>query len=288
MLTGARPFEASNFADLCKQIVRDPAPALSAHLEHPPEGFDELLARALAKAPEDRFEDAEAMLAALVPLGAEAPRPADPEPTDTFTFDLRDLRARELREGLLPLPDDASALEMSAEARRRALAFLEQSLGPEQWQELLQAEPTLADAGVEGRPWSPEGALFGTLDGADSRFGAGEHRLSAELGRQFAERAHDTGLVSSQTTPELFFSGLSDLWSQHFRDGEVRVVRLGRGYGQVELRDHPAPRVTRSVMLLGFVERMIERCGGSAVDARLVACAALGDACDRIEATWSS
>ncbi len=288
MLTGVRPYEASNFADLCKQIVRKPAPLLSLQLGESPPGFDRVLARALAKAPADRYPDAESMLEDLVPLGADPPRPAEPEPTDTFTVDLRALRAREARDGVEPLPDDAHALEMSAGARQRALAFLESSLGAERWEELTRQDPSLVQEHGAGRPWSPEGSLFGALDGADARFCEGEHRLSAELGRQLAERARETALVSPESTPELFFSGLAELWSQHFRDGVVHVIRLGHGYGQVELRDHPAPRVTRSVMLLGFVERMIEICGGFSVDARLVACAALGDGCDRIEATWSS
>ena len=288
MLTGARPFEAGNFADLCKLIVRKPPAPLSAHLAHPPAGFDAVLACAMAKKPQDRYADAEAMLEALVPLGADPAHAAEPEPTDTFTIDLRDLRARELRDGLLPLPDDACALEMSTGARSLALAFLQDSLGAERWEELSFQDPTLREADVTERGWSPEGTLFATLDRADARFYEGGHRLSAELGRKLAERALEQGFVGPRTTPELLFSGLAQLWGEHFRDGVVQVVRLGCGYGQVELRDHPAPRVTRSVMLLAFVERMIERCGGGSVDARLVACAALGDACDRIEATWSS
>jgi len=287
-LTGKRPFEAGNFADLCKQIIKQPAPPLSQYLSDPPEGFDAVLARALAKDPADRFPHAQAMLEALVPLGAHPDASEEPEPTDTFTVDLRDLRARELREGLVPLPADARELEMRSTAVMDSGSYLESVLPVSTWAHLKGEGIGLPAADPLRRSWCAEGQLFDVLDIADARFCDADHGLSARLGRHLAERAHQAASRGPEITPELFFSGLPELWSGYFRDGTLHLARLGRGYAQVEMRDHPAPRVTRSVLWLGFIERMIELCGGSSVDARLVACQALGDAQDRFEATWST
>lgn len=290
MLTGHRPYEAKNFADLCQQVVQEPPRPLSEHLdaEHgqaPPPGLQAVLNRTLAKRPDDRFADAGAMLEALVPFGADPLGGAEPEPTDTFTIDLRDLRARELREGVRELPADAGGLEINAEVYGHCARFLARELDPDAWQELVREEPALAAPPPGGRAWRPEGQLFALLDQADLRFCDGDHGLSARLGRFLAEQLRDLGGAS---TPELFFSGLPEVWSHVFRDGRMSVVRLGRGYVQVEVSGHPAPRVARSVTWLGFVERNVELCGGRSVDARLVSCEALDDACDRFEATWSS
>ena len=55
LLTGKRPFDGDNTAEIMYRIVSKPArrPSRVTHLEHP--GFDVILARALAKSPENRY-----------------------------------------------------------------------------------------------------------------------------------------------------------------------------------------------------------------------------------------
>jgi serine/threonine-protein kinase len=61
VLTGRPPFAASSLPRLLVQICEAPPPALPAHLQV----FGGILARALAKRPEDRFLDATELRAAL-------------------------------------------------------------------------------------------------------------------------------------------------------------------------------------------------------------------------------
>ncbi len=58
LLTGRVPFDADTVAGVIYRVVRKPArvPSTIVHLEHP--GFDYILAKALAKAPEDRYQTA--------------------------------------------------------------------------------------------------------------------------------------------------------------------------------------------------------------------------------------
>ncbi len=74
MLTGSWPFVAEEVADVLRAHALDPVPALAsarADLAVAPE-LDALVARAMAKRPDDRFADAGAMLAALDALPERA------------------------------------------------------------------------------------------------------------------------------------------------------------------------------------------------------------------------
>jgi len=70
MLTGRRPFAAPTRIGLAAEISRAPVPAPSAvnKLLHP--DFDAIVARALAKRPEDRYEAAAALAAELRSVAA--------------------------------------------------------------------------------------------------------------------------------------------------------------------------------------------------------------------------
>jgi len=90
LLTGKAPFEGDTAAEVMYQIVRKPArwPSRVVHVEH--RGFDVILAKALAKSPEDRYQTA-----------------------SEFASDLR--RARDLaREKLAPWPTGGLAPRKSA------------------------------------------------------------------------------------------------------------------------------------------------------------------------------
>ncbi|MBL8679895.1 MAG: protein kinase [Myxococcales bacterium] len=72
-VTGQRPFKSRAVFDLLRQVVDEPAPRASSIEPSLPPGLDEILARGLAKKPEDRFASAEDMSRALVRFaGAEA------------------------------------------------------------------------------------------------------------------------------------------------------------------------------------------------------------------------
>lgn len=68
LLTGRPPFTADNLTDLLIKVVSEsPAPLRSARADVPSD-LEELCLRCLAKKPAERFPDAEALAAALVPI----------------------------------------------------------------------------------------------------------------------------------------------------------------------------------------------------------------------------
>lgn len=74
LLAGALPFLADNaIATLQKQISEEPTP-LDRHVEGLPDWCEQVVRRALHKAPADRFQSAEAFQEALAPTIAESPR----------------------------------------------------------------------------------------------------------------------------------------------------------------------------------------------------------------------
>ncbi|MFN2388256.1 MAG: protein kinase, partial [Actinomycetota bacterium] len=71
MLTGAVPFTAESPLGVAMRHISDPLPAPSELNPDVPPRLDEIVARATAKAPEDRFRDTTEMIAALRGDGAE-------------------------------------------------------------------------------------------------------------------------------------------------------------------------------------------------------------------------
>src|SRR4051795_9650231 len=65
LLTGVKPFEAEHFAAQARAHVEDAPPAASSRLAELPPAVDEVLARGMAKAPQDRWPTATAGIAEL-------------------------------------------------------------------------------------------------------------------------------------------------------------------------------------------------------------------------------
>jgi serine/threonine-protein kinase len=76
MLTGRPPFVAEDAMQILYQHVHSPAPRLNAVKPELPAPLDALLARALAKAPRDRFADMRELIAALQKVERRKPRAA--------------------------------------------------------------------------------------------------------------------------------------------------------------------------------------------------------------------
>lgn len=68
MITGKAPFHAESITDLLIKVVTEPPVAPRELCPQVPADVEELCLRCLAKAPADRFPDAQELLAALVPL----------------------------------------------------------------------------------------------------------------------------------------------------------------------------------------------------------------------------
>lgn len=75
LLTGEKPF-TGKLATIMQQVLKDPPRPPSAHDPRLPAAFDALLAKALAKRPADRFQNARAFAAAVRAAVAAAPAEA--------------------------------------------------------------------------------------------------------------------------------------------------------------------------------------------------------------------
>ena len=88
MVAGAHPFRRSALADTIGAILRDPAPPLSSAAAGVTRDEDRVVARLLAKRPEDRFADSEQVHAALS-AAAAARAAGGPPSSDRSTSRLR-------------------------------------------------------------------------------------------------------------------------------------------------------------------------------------------------------
>lgn len=298
MLTGHRPFEGANLPDLCDRILSGEVTPLRAFRRDVPARLEAIIERALSLRPVDRYQAAADMLWALVPFGAAAPRAEDPEPTDTFTSDLRDLNARGEKASRIEL--DASnpahgAVGVHGDLASGLIDYFEQRFGSDpvcavertmdaEVQQALSLRK-VADARCDAR------MLAVALERLDRVFGDGDRAHVAEAGRHFA-RAHyyagDRVAMFKTITPELFFSMSADLWSRYVTSGEARVIKIGRGYGRLEVREQGKAQLPIAVAILGFLDEGLRLAGASGVSVRLAESAAVGDPRDLFEAAWTA
>lgn len=97
MLAGRRPFTGDKIAPLLNSILQGNPPPLRDARPEVPESIEAILSRALATRPEDRYANADAMLADLRTMSISAPRAAFgrgnlPTPLTTFVGRDREIR----------------------------------------------------------------------------------------------------------------------------------------------------------------------------------------------------
>ena len=73
MLVGEQPFKGSSLVGIIAKRLTDPTPSARALRESVPDSVDAVIRRALAPAPEDRFQTAAAFAEALAPVALMAP-----------------------------------------------------------------------------------------------------------------------------------------------------------------------------------------------------------------------
>lgn len=292
-LTGHRPFESHDFADLCARIQSDPPTPMSAFRKDVPKELEAVVLRALAKAQSERFPSAAAFHDALVPFGAASRNETQPEPTDTFTIDLRELAERERRvlrpEQTMPRVDSRPPVfGLSGIFASTLRDFVRGRLTDAQVAQLLAFVPAEVHARFVG-PIAVDSlcsnGFFDVVELLDARFGRGERRLVAEAGREVARR--DARALAAET-PEILFARTPALWSRYFASGEGSVAKVSQGYGLLRVTGQDDPRLARSVAFIGLLEESLMAAGARDVDARLVKAVALGDKADVFECTWAS
>lgn len=296
MLTCHRPFEGANLPDLCDRILSGEMTPLRAFRKDVPARVEAVIERALALRPAERYQAASDMLWALVPFGAKPPKSEEPEPTDTFTAEIRDLSAR--RKGRHSVPPQAFAeqeIGVHSDFAFGLIDYFEQRFGSgpvaaversmEAAVQQVLAMRKVPDVRCDAR------RLGHALERLDRVFGEGDSASVAEAGRHFA-RAHyyaaDRVDMFKTITPELFFSMASELWSRYVAAGEARVVKVGRGYGRLEVRDQRVPQLAISIAVLGLLDEGLRLAGAAGVSVRLAESAAVGDGRDLFDAAWTA
>jgi serine/threonine protein kinase len=78
MLTGVRPFAGNSLGAVCAQILNDEPVPPSRHNPAVPPALDRVLARCLAKNPQDRFASCEDLAKSLYPFTRSRPRTPEP------------------------------------------------------------------------------------------------------------------------------------------------------------------------------------------------------------------
>jgi len=207
-------------------------------------------------------------------------------------MELREVRARELLLGGERVRQSPTPV-VRGEVLAALLEFAEGALDAAGYAALLASDPALGRAlaaGLVDDALYPGGFLR-VLEQIDRDRGRGDRRLLAEAGRHLARRAfmrRDRDLLLRSLTPELFFSLVPELWVRYFAAGEARVVKVGRGYGRVEIGGMADAFLARSVAIAGYLDEGLRMAGARDVDVRLASAAALGDPMDVFEAAWSS
>jgi serine/threonine-protein kinase len=291
LLTGNRPFEGANLPDLCDRILTGELTPLRAFRKDVPDALENVVRRALALYPVDRFQTANDFLQALLPFGGRPAKAAEPEPTDTFTLDLRELVARQAQPGGAGSETQPGNGQLRAELARGLLDYFEQRYGPARVQAVVGRLPEPQRRELFARfgegLWCSAEAVASVLEQFDQQLGTGDNAEAASAGRHFARTVHFAQRdVAARLTPEIFFNSAPDLFQRYFSAGAARVLKVGRGYGRLEVRGQTAPRLALSVAMLGVLDAGLQHHGGSAVAVRLSQASALGDGADTYEATW--
>jgi eukaryotic-like serine/threonine-protein kinase len=97
MIAGKRPFDAPTFRELAKKVWHEPSPSLLGFRRNVPSGLDAVVRKALSKSPADRFASASELAAALVPYGGRNVALEDESPSDSFSFEVLHLKARDAK-----------------------------------------------------------------------------------------------------------------------------------------------------------------------------------------------
>jgi len=294
MLAGRVPFDQTTFPELCRAITSEPPPwFVDIGLEIDP-ALEVVVRKALEKKADDRWQYAEEMGEALVPWGAEPPSEMA-DATDTLTMELRQLRAREIElwGGEQKPSSDARPL-VSGAALLELTQFLRERFGEEmadEWISRREDLHTLVKGGLEPDQWYASPRPISVIEQIDREVGRGDRQLVAEAGRYLARRASelsDTRLEHKTLTPELLFSHVPDVWQHYFQLGDVQVVKLGRGYGRLEVGRLPDASLALNAAIAGYLDEALRIAGARDVDVRVEKASALGDDKDVYEATWSS
>ncbi|MEM9193525.1 MAG: serine/threonine-protein kinase [Myxococcota bacterium] len=301
MLTGRRPFDAPTIRKLAERVRNEPAPALHRIRPDIPTGLSEVVTRALAKDPKERWESADELADALVPFGGQ-PVPEEDEPTETFSMELIRIPGAE-RDGIRIdslLSGESSTAGETGETTvpdtRRAyagvvihsvVAYVQQRFGQHGWRSLLealsiQAQDTLS-RDLSNESWIDEHIFTALLEEADRILGNGDLQLLVACGRAIGQ--HPSIRMPRQPVLD-GVNRLPSVATRLVRGAEYRVLRSGQGFARLELREQGTPSLLLCVTMIGFLEQSLRQLGAVQAEVTLLSSRALGDTGSRFSLSW--
>ena len=228
----------------------------------------------------------------------EAPRqalehqPLEPAQTDpesmTIAMD-RDTALEALRHDATEEGDERRVLGRLPLA---VIRFVSRRFGERPLTDLLASLPTKARevfrAGVGDDDWVDYAALDALVAGVDARLGRDDLHLAVQCGRAAAEGCFEMmrDLRPPSPPPELLLAEVPRLIGELTQGIEVRVPRVGRGYGRVEMVEEGESSLTFGVFFIGFLDRALDRFGAKDVEVNMISSPALGDAECVYEISW--
>jgi hypothetical protein len=252
-----------------------------------PPVIEAIVARAAHQSPSARFESADEMRRHLLQyIGIEEDEPSSV--TETHISDLRMLSRREKlhkrasgAEGRVTVPVDGAMAGAIARALR--------TLSGARWDDVVARTPWIAPVvNVRAGETVPLDQIASALEAADVVLGAGDRLFCTVVGER-AARDELAGALEEELgsmTPELFFDQGAASWARRLGHGTARATNVGRGYGRLELRDHPAPSLAVCACFTAMVTESLGLFRARHAEVNKTACEGVGDAACIYGATW--
>jgi hypothetical protein len=193
---------------------------------------------------------------------------------------------------MLPSPNSPVERAFSGRVAISVLRFVARRYGERSLRDVLdamhKASGDVFRRGVVAEEWVPYDAVVDLLSSIDRTLGRDDLHAIVTCGRAAAEGAFELmrSVLPATPTPELLLAEMPSLTQQLIRGVELRVGRIGRGYGRVEVEESGVASLVGCVALVGYLDRSLGRFGATEVEVNLISCVALGDPKNLYDITW--
>lgn len=192
-----------------------------------------------------------------------------------------------------PVHAQAGARAFQGSVGLSILRFVARRYGERAVKPVLDSLPRDAhavfSAGVAPDAWISFESVCSLVEAIDAKLGRDDLHLIADCGRAVAEGTFDQvkRLGPPTPPPELLLAEMPKFVEQIIRGVSCKVRSVGRGYGRLELDElEAAPSLTLCVLVLGFLDRSLSRCGAREVEVNLLNCRYLGDDENLYDISW--
>ncbi len=227
------------------------------------------------------------------PVRMTPPQPLPPEPDpheDTavdvprgFIHDALGVTSKEQR---------PAARVFSGAVALSVIRFVSRRFGERALQRLLEELPPALQqhfsGGVSPHDWIPFDAVLQLVQRIDARLGGDDLHLVVQCGRAIAEGGFERMRRLRPPSPpaQLLLQEMPSILGDFVRGVSFRSNQIGPGFGRMEVDEHAESSLAFCVMIIGFLDRSLDRFGATDVEVTLRSTPALGDDDCVYEVTW--